>query len=89
VTAVLFQFVWEVDDADGFERAFFDADSAAATEYLRYNGFVSFNSYGFHSAAHHWAEVNAGLVALFDFAPVLIENSDPRHSTTSSNELDM
>jgi hypothetical protein len=86
VATVFLQLVWQVDDAYGFEGAFFDADSAAAAEYLGYDGFVSFNSYSFHSAAHHRAEANAGLIALFDFASVLVKYSDSRHDLAPNYE---
>jgi hypothetical protein len=72
VAAILLKLIWQVDDADGFEGAFFDAYPAAAAERLGYDGFVSFNFYGFHSAAYHWAEANAEGIAFFDFALVFI-----------------
>jgi hypothetical protein len=59
VATILFQLVGEVDDADGFEGAFFDAYAAAATEFLRYYDFVAFEAYGFYSAAYHGAEFYA------------------------------
>lgn len=80
MAAVFLQFVGQVDDADGFEGAFFDADAAAAAKSLRYDGFVSLNSYGFHSAAHHRAEAYADLAAFFDFAFVLVKYGNSRHS---------
>jgi hypothetical protein len=80
VAAVFLQLVWQIDDADGFEGAFLDADSAAAAEYFGYDGFAAFNSYGFHSAAYHRTEANAGLIALFDFASILVKDGDSRHN---------
>jgi hypothetical protein len=79
MAAIFLQLVGQIDDADGFEGAFLDAYSAAAAKSLSYDGFVSLNSHGFHSAAHHRAEANAGLIAFFDFAFVLIKYGNSRH----------
>ncbi len=72
MAAVLFKFIRQVDDADGFEGAFFDADAAAAAERFGDDRFVAFNADGFHSAAYHGAEVYAEVVAFFDFAFVSV-----------------
>ena len=68
MAAILLKFVRQVDDADGFEGTFFDADAASAAKCFRYDGFVAFYSYGFYSASYHGAEAYAELVAFFDFA---------------------
>ena len=72
MAAILLQLVGQVDDADGFEGAFFDADAAAAAECFRDDGFVAFDADGFHSAAYHGAEVNAEVITFFDFAFVSV-----------------
>ncbi len=72
MAAVFFQFVGEVDDADGFEGAFFDADAASAAQGFGDDCVVAFDSDGFHSAAYHGAEVYAELVAFFDFAFIFV-----------------
>ena len=68
MAAILLQLIRQINDADGFEGAFFDANPAAAAKGFRYDGFASFDAYGFHSAAHHGAEANAEGIAFFDFA---------------------
>ena len=72
MATVFLEFVGQVDDADGFEGAFFDAYPATATECFRYDGFATFNAYGFYFAAHHRAEANAQGIALLDFAFIFI-----------------
>ena len=79
MAAIFLQLIRQVDDADGFEGAFFDAYSAAAAESFGYDCFVSFNSDGFHSAANHRAKANADLIAFFNFAFILVKYSDSRH----------
>ena len=83
MAAIFFQLVGEVDDADGFEGAFFDADAAAAAEGFCYDGFVSFNSDGFYSASNHGAEVDAEWIAFFDFAFIFIKYGNTCHGQTS------
>ena len=89
MAAVFLQLIWQIDDADGFEGAFFDADAAATAQGFRYDRFVSLNSYCFYSATHHRAEANARLITLFHFAFVLIKNSYSRHGQMPTNEIDM
>ena len=59
VAAVFVQFVGEVNYADGFEGAFFDAYTAATAEHLGDYGFFAFHAYGFHSTSHHRTEAYA------------------------------
>jgi hypothetical protein len=68
VATVLFELIWQVDDADGFKRAFLNADATTAAQHLGYHGFVAFYAYGFHAASHHRTEADAGSVAFLDFA---------------------
>ena len=79
MTAIFFQFIWQVDDAYGLEGTFLDAYSAAAAKRFGYNCFVSFNSYGFNSATNHRAKANTDLVAFFNLAFVFIKYSDSGH----------
>jgi hypothetical protein len=87
VTAILIQLVRQINYADGFEGAFFDAYAAAAAQNLRDDGFVAFYLYGFHSAAHHRAETNAGFIALFHFAPVRVQYSNSCHGKLENINL--
>ena len=59
MTAILLKLIWKVDDADGFEGAFFDANPAATAKGLCDDGFASFDAYGFYFATYHRAEANA------------------------------
>ena len=54
MAAILLKLIGQVDDADGFEGAFLDANPAAATKGFGYDGFVAFNTYGFHSDCAPW-----------------------------------
>ena len=82
MAAVFFQLVWQVDDADGFEGAFFDAYAAAAAEFLADYDFVVFEAYGFNAASDHGAEFYAQLVAFFGFAPVGIHYGEAGHGSS-------
>jgi hypothetical protein len=68
VATILLKLIGQVDDADGFEGAFFDADAASAAKGFGYDGVIAFYSDGFYSAAYHGAVAYAELVAFFDFA---------------------
>jgi hypothetical protein len=70
VTTILLKLIGQVNDADGFEGTFLYTDTTTTTESLRDQGFVTFDTDSFHSAAHHRAVTNAELIALFDFALV-------------------
>jgi hypothetical protein len=79
VAAIFLQLVWQVDYADGFKGAFFDAYATSAAERFRYDCFVSFNSDSFYSAANHRAEANADLVAFFNPALIFIKYGKSCH----------
>ena len=79
MAAVFFQFIWQINDADSFKRAFFIAYTASAAEALGDNCFGAFNPYGFYPTAHHRAIINAEVVAFFDFAFIFVEYGNSRH----------
>jgi hypothetical protein len=79
VAAVFFEFVRKVDDADGFEGAFFDAYAASAAEFFAYNDFVFFEADGFYVASDHGTVFYAYLVAFFGFAFVIVHYGDAGH----------
>jgi hypothetical protein len=68
VTTILLKLIGQVNDADCFERTFLNAYAATTAEDFRDEGFVAFDTYGFHSAANHRAVAYAKVIALFDFA---------------------
>jgi hypothetical protein len=68
MAAILLQLIRQINYADGFEGAFFDADTASATESFGDDGVVAFYAYGFYSTAYHGAVAYAELVAFFNFA---------------------
>ena len=72
MAAILLQLIGKVHDADGFEGAFLYAYAASAAQHFGDYGFVAFYPHGFYSAAHHRAEANAKLIALFHFALVSV-----------------
>jgi hypothetical protein len=83
MTAILLQLIRQVDDADGFEGAFFDAYAASAAQLLRNDYFVFFEAYGFDSAANHRAVFYAHLVAFFGLAFVVVHYGDAGHGSSS------
>jgi hypothetical protein len=72
VTTILLKLIGQVNDTDGFEGTFLNADTTTTTKHFGDQGFVAFDTYSLHSAAHHRAVAHAEVIALFDFAFVNI-----------------
>ncbi len=87
MTAILLQFVWQVDDIYGFEWAFLDAYAAPAAQFFRNKNFVFFEANCFDAAAHHGAVFYAQLIAFLWLAFVVIHYSDARHPCSVLNGL--
>ena len=82
MAAVLLQLVGQVDDADGFEGTFLDANAASAAEFLADDDFVVFEADSFHAAADHGTEFYAQLVTLLGFALVVVHYGDAGHDSS-------
>ena len=85
MATVGFKFVWEVDDVDGFEWAFFDADSASGAQRFNYYCFLVFKADSLHFGSHDRAETVTNSVTSFGFTPVCIKHSDSCHVNPTIN----
>ncbi len=79
MTTIFVQFVGEIDNADCFKRAFFNAYPAAAAKLLADYDLVFFKTDCFDSAANHGTVFDTHLVAFFGLAFVIIHYSDAGH----------
>jgi len=75
----LFQFVWQIDDREGGEGTFFDADSTSYTKGFHDQWHIVFETDGFYLVSHRRAEAMARSTATLGFASIFIENSNSNH----------
>jgi len=75
----LFQFVWQIDDGEGVEGAFFDADAASYAKGFHNQGYTVFKADGFYLISYRGAKAVARSTATLGFASIFIENSNSNH----------
>jgi len=79
MAAFLFQFVWQIDDGEGVEGAFFDADAASYAKGFHNQWHTVFKADGFYLVSHRGTKAIARSTTTLGFASILIENSNSNH----------
>jgi len=75
----LFQFVWQIDDGESVEGAFFDADTTSYAKRFHNQWHIVFEADGFYLVSYRGTKAIARSTATLGFASILIENSNSNH----------
>jgi len=79
MTTFLFQFVWQIDDGEGVEGAFLDADAASYAKSFHNQGYTIFKADSLYLISYRGAKAIARPTATLGFASILIKNSNSNH----------
>lgn len=83
MTTLFFQFVWQINDGEGVERAFLDAYPASYTEDFRNYRLLILETDSLNLVSHRRAEAKTRSTTTFGLASIFIKHGNSNHSFLS------